>query len=403
MKNQRESEPGKYTVYAYVNMHEGPENGLIYVGQTKHTLAERAGLSGKNYSKCPRFWAAIQKYGWESFNCTILKTNLTKQEADEWETRFISAIGSIRSDIGYNLSPGGQDSTITTSRCRPVVLFDLDGKRFMEFASVSACSEFLGVNHSTICRTLIQNRGTVAGYICKYASLVDGIDYLPPELVRRPGDRSLQNKAVDLYDLDGHYIRTFKSVLEAAKELGVKPSSVSSALREQNHHNTCAGYQVKYHSETKCRPIGKAVMRGEMVRGELHYSARAVIQYDPTTCEVVARYGSISDAVRAIHCGYSTLLHALQGDSPSAKGFIWRYESDDRPIVPVKLHGNPADNPTHAKRPVCKLDPVTKERLERFDTTAEAARSVGVCGAAITYACRGRIKVSAGYCWEYDV
>lgn len=390
-------------MYAYVNLATGRDNGKVYIGQTKQTCDQRSGMRGQNYSKCPRFWEAIQKYGWESFGRYELANNLTKQEADEFEIYYIRLHRAQDPKYGYNVAPGGQDNELPTKRCRAVTLFDQEGKRVEDFCSVTKCAEHLGVCPSTLQRLLRTSRGTCKGFMCKYSEDVVGLDQLPPSLICKPGDRSLQFKQVDLYDLDGNYIQTFESVMATAEALGVKSVTVSTALIERPHHNTCAGYQVKFHSESMCKPIGKAVLPGDLIRGKLHYAARSIIQYDPTTCEEVARYGSIMDAARALKCGHTTLLHALCGDSPTCKGFIWRYEDDTRSVEPVAIHGNAPDNPNRRKRPVWKLDPVTRERLERFETTAAAARSVGVCGAAITYACRGKTMVSAGYGWEYDV
>lgn len=397
------SSDGRYTVYAYVNIAPGRDNGKTYIGQTKQTCDQRSGMYGQNYESCPRFWEAIQKYGWHSFARYELAKNLSKEDADKFEIFYIKLHNTQNPKYGYNIAPGGQDNELPTRRCRPVVLFDQEGNRVEEFYSATKCAEYLGVCLSSLHRLLRTRRGTCKGFMCKYAEDVKDIDKLPASLVCKPGDRSLKFKQVDLYDLDGNYIQTFESLIATADALGVNRSTVSTALIERPHRNTCAGYQVKYHSESMCNPIGKAVLPGELVRGELHYAARTIIQYDPTTCEEVARYGSIIDAARALKCGHTTLLHALCGESPSCKGFVWRYEDDTRPVEPTIVRGNPPDNPNRGKRAVWKLDPVTGERLERFNTTAEAARSVGVCGAAITYACRGKTKISAGYGWEYDV
>lgn len=71
---------GEYKVYCYMS-----PSGKRYIGQTKTSLAERAGQEGKNYEGCVIFWNAIRKYGWDNMISVILADNLSKEEADELE------------------------------------------------------------------------------------------------------------------------------------------------------------------------------------------------------------------------------------------------------------------------------------------------------------------------------
>ena len=363
----------------------------------------RAGKNGRNYRKCPRFWNAIRKYGWHSFACYELVCGLNKQEADEFEINYIRIFNSDSPKHGYNVAPGGQDNGYAEKKRIPVTVFDLRGNRVMDFQSLTSCARYLGITVSTLCGHLKNGRGTVAGHICKPTHIVEGITNLPANLLYAPGEQRMQLKEVDLFTINGEYLRTFRSVKDAASFIGVNASTVSGSLKAGNHHNTCKGFQVRLHSESEGRSIGKAVMPGENNRGHLHYSATSVIQYDPSSCKEVARYGSISEAAHALNCGHTTLLHALNHESPTCKGFIWRRATDDSPVIPVTIAGNPPDNPNRQKRPVWKCDSQTHERLERYDSTADAARAVCVSGSAITVACRGKSKTCRGYCWEYDV
>lgn len=94
-----------YKVYIYRNK----INNKIYIGQTKHTLLERAGLQGQKYEGCTCFYKAIQKYGWENFIGTILEDNLTSQEANEREKYWIKFFDATNKNKGYNLTSGGDN------------------------------------------------------------------------------------------------------------------------------------------------------------------------------------------------------------------------------------------------------------------------------------------------------
>lgn len=102
-KEQNEKEEKKYKIYCYQNM----LNNKKYIGLTSLTLKERAGKDGHNYKDCTHFWNAIQKYGWNNFNSKVLEENLTLDEAKEKEKYYIKLYKTNDSNIGYNISKGG--------------------------------------------------------------------------------------------------------------------------------------------------------------------------------------------------------------------------------------------------------------------------------------------------------
>ena len=55
----------------YVYSHRNKINNKIYIGITKQNPTVRWGVDGKRYKDSPRFWNAIQKYGWDNFEHEI--------------------------------------------------------------------------------------------------------------------------------------------------------------------------------------------------------------------------------------------------------------------------------------------------------------------------------------------
>jgi len=95
-------ENGKWTVYVHINK----ANGKMYVGVTSEQYPKhRWGSKGINYRGCVKFYHAIQKYGWNSFEHFIFAKNLTQQEASHTESLLIKLFDTI--DNGYNQEPGG--------------------------------------------------------------------------------------------------------------------------------------------------------------------------------------------------------------------------------------------------------------------------------------------------------
>ena len=89
-----------------VYMHENRANGKKYIGITSQKPTNRW-RNGAGYDKQPRFFAAIQKYGWDGFRHEILYTSLTQEEAERLEVELIAKYETLNEEKGYNLSPGG--------------------------------------------------------------------------------------------------------------------------------------------------------------------------------------------------------------------------------------------------------------------------------------------------------
>ena len=100
-----------YCVYEHVNK----INGKKYIGMTVNPK-HRWRNNGYHYRQCPHFWAAIQKYGWDNFEHTILRKELTHMEACELEIKLIAEQETI--EKGYNLATGGSTAVTTTPEQR---------------------------------------------------------------------------------------------------------------------------------------------------------------------------------------------------------------------------------------------------------------------------------------------
>ena len=90
-----------YCVYCHTNK----ENGKKYIGITKQT-PERRWKNGNGYSS-QHFARAIQKYGWNNFEHTILMSNLTKNQACYYEQFYIKKYETTSPENGYNETLGG--------------------------------------------------------------------------------------------------------------------------------------------------------------------------------------------------------------------------------------------------------------------------------------------------------
>ena len=97
---------GTYCVYIHINK----INSKIYVGQTVFgDNPEKRWRNGDGYEGCTIFYKAIQKYGWYGFDHEIIASNLTKDEANNFEGLLIQKLDATNQKYGYNIKLGGDN------------------------------------------------------------------------------------------------------------------------------------------------------------------------------------------------------------------------------------------------------------------------------------------------------
>ena len=94
-----------YIVY----LHRNKINNKVYIGQTSQKPQKRWN-NGKGYLTSPKFYNAIQKYGWDNFEHIILFENLSLEKANLIEKELITLYNSTDENFGYNISIGGKNS-----------------------------------------------------------------------------------------------------------------------------------------------------------------------------------------------------------------------------------------------------------------------------------------------------
>lgn len=60
----------------------------------------------------------------------------------------------------------------------------------------------------------------------------------------------------------------------------------------------------------------------------LNIVRRAVVQIDPKTLKIIKKYDSITDAANDLKCNVGTICRVVSGRRKTAKGFLWKYETE---------------------------------------------------------------------------
>lgn len=91
----------EYIVY----IHNNKINNKKYVGLTSQQPPSRRWQNGKGYKMQPKFFRAIEKYGWDNFDHIIIAQHLSAESASLLEKQLIIEYNTI--DNGYNADCGG--------------------------------------------------------------------------------------------------------------------------------------------------------------------------------------------------------------------------------------------------------------------------------------------------------
>lgn len=230
-----------YSVY----VHTGP-TGKKYVGMTCQKPNDRFGKNGHGYSKQPQFYDDILKYGWDKFKHNILKSGLTKKEAEYWERYYIKKYNANNFLYGYNCTSGGLKNIILNKETvmkiskkhigipRPPEVIDALRKRMKECTGEK--NPFYGKQHTEDAKRLIgeasKKRMNSGNYKCAflenpYYKGKFGIEH----------NRSIQCRCVETNIEYG-------SILEAMRETGVDSTSISRCCRGKQ--KTAGGYHWVY-------------------------------------------------------------------------------------------------------------------------------------------------------------
>ena len=217
----------------YVYMHVNKINNKKYIGITsQERVNDRWRSDGSGY-KTQVFGKAIDKYGWENFDHIILFEGLSEQEAINKEIELIQKYNTRNPKNGYNISEGGDIGTyghLNNNLSIKVYQYSIDGCFIKEFPSMMEAERETGIDNSFICACC---KGRVA-YSKDYRWSYMKVDKLPPVNKKEylyEHCIKLQEKEVFQYDLDGKFIKKYKSLTEASNLTGFNFKNISACCR----------------------------------------------------------------------------------------------------------------------------------------------------------------------------
>lgn len=244
-------------------------NGKVYIGMTKCNPLERWG-NGFGYESQTYFWRAIVKYGWINIKHEVLYENLSKQEAEEMEIKLIKEYNSQDINYGYNIDLGCQHITskevrdklavynkgkkwserrrlsyieyVERHQGRTVYKYTRDGKFITSFKNVTLAARDALIPVETM-RTYLHNNRVPE----KFEYVYSYYEFSKP-VYKGYNERAWNRAAVDMYDLSLNFIKTFNSIADAIREIGLKSGKHISDVCK-GKRLSCNGYVWRYHNE----------------------------------------------------------------------------------------------------------------------------------------------------------
>ena len=225
-------------------------NNKKYVGITRHIkirIHEHIRYSKNNYKVSMYLHKAIKKYGLESFNIRILKTAKNYDKLNIYEKKFITQFKSNNSNLGYNLTSGGNagipnDITITkkinSSQKIKVGQYDLSGKLINIYNSIMEASRSLNIPDNDIHRCC-KKKWSRKGFMF-YKSNINIPKKIDPMVSKRghnfKGKSLIPHNAVSGYLLNVLNGEKFhgKSIVEIAKISGLSKDTLFR-IRKNSH------------------------------------------------------------------------------------------------------------------------------------------------------------------------
>lgn len=95
-------------MYGYVYLITNKVNGKLYVGQHSRSDNSLTELDVNYWGSGLKLLNAIQKYGYDNFERSILCWCDNQQELDDQEKYYIQHFDTLNDDVGYNIAEGGR-------------------------------------------------------------------------------------------------------------------------------------------------------------------------------------------------------------------------------------------------------------------------------------------------------
>lgn len=221
-----------YCVYIHTNK----INGKKYIGQTVYGNEPNIRWrNGTGYIHSPHFYNAIQKYGWDNFEHEIIASNLTKDEACNFEQLLIAKMKTYDNNYGYNMTFGGEGASgrHPTEETKHKISEALKGTKRSDETKTKIGKASLGRNVGRK-HTKEELEKMSQPRKRQYQPNPNSKIYNPrSEDVKRRIQESSHKKEVLQKDVDGNVLNIYDSLSNASRATGINLGNISSCCNKR--------------------------------------------------------------------------------------------------------------------------------------------------------------------------
>jgi hypothetical protein len=276
---------------------------------------------------------------------------------------------------------------------KPIVQLSPDANYYIKtFSSAVEASEILGIGYGHISSCCNNQRNSSGGYKWIFEedyeyNLPLGTEkdeYYQKLALKLAKDKSsiAKHKSVIQYDLQGNFIRIFKSIIEASKNTNTDRISIGNCCRGKL--KSANEYMWQFYNGT----IEAKIISYKRNKRKDSYK---VGQYslDGILLNVYSKISDVSNI-----SDISSVLGVFKGRSKTASGFQWKKYNGEKNIPPIIYNSNRGRN-------VLQIDSKTGEILNEFSSLTEACLASKFSKGTIGKALKGKLKTAYGFIWQY--
>lgn len=342
-------------------------NGKVYIGQSKDIYRR-----WKEHEKCIRsdkrntyLYNSMRKHGIDNFAFEIIE-ECDISMLNTQEIYWIAYYNSHDANYGYNGTIGGDG--VVGYGGKPVHKYTLDGEYVESYKSVSEAIMKSGLNGVQIASNANGTNKSAIGYQWSY----EKVDRMPPY------KRDVTRIPVHKYDLNGNYIESYESRLEAGKANDTDASSIALCC---NGKLKSSGGFLQSNDKVDC--IKSYYCENAKRRKIYQYSLDA---------EFIREFNCALDAHRETGISYENIIGAANRHNGQIRAgdYLWTYDREEemKPYL------------GRAVKPVACYDKQGK-LIAIYNSAIEAKLATGVNPSNIGQCCKGKRETAGGFCWKY--
>lgn len=197
-------------------------------------------------------------------------------------------------------------------------------------------------------------------------------------------NRNKRNRSIFQYDLDGNFIKKYKSIKSANKSLGLSPydSNISSCCR--GVIKTSRNYIWRYKYDSKLNSY---------IDPEIKLKNLKAYQF----CKggkLIKEWNNVYEASQYLHLNVGNIINCCHKTNKSTGGCFWRFSKENLTKDEIKHQGSLS---------ILQYD-LDGNFIQEFSSILEASFhyiNSKKWDSGISKCCKGILKKSHGYIWKY--